>query len=73
MKNIFFKIVEKMINDDNLDFDYHRNGMLSVMKKNHREKLQKYNYVDNDRFKILNKDEISEYLPSATSKVCNTI
>ena len=26
------------------------------------DKLQKYNYVDNDRFKILNKDEISEFM-----------
>lgn len=72
---ISLKLYEKMINDDNLDFDYHRNGMLSVFteEKTYREKLQKYNYVDDNRFKILNKDEISEYLPSATSKVQGAI
>lgn len=72
---ISLKLYEKMISDDNLDFDYHRNGMLSVFteEKTYREKLQKYNYIDEDRFKILNKDEIGEYLPSATSKVKGAI
>lgn len=68
-------LYKKMIKEDNLDFDFHHDGMLSVFTedKTYEEKLNKYNYVDEDRFKILKKDEIPEYLPSATQKIKGAI
>lgn len=67
---ISFNLYEKMINDDKLDFDYHRDGMLSVFTedKSYKERLDKYNYIDEDRFKILDKAELKEYLPSANEE-----
>ena len=64
---ISLNLYEKMINEDNLDFDFHRDGMLSVFTedKSYNEKLKKYNYIDEESFKIFNKDELKEYLPSA--------
>ncbi len=68
---ISIDLYKEMIKDDNLDFDFHHNGMLSVFteEKTYEEKLKKYNYVDKDRFKILEQNEIKEYLPSATDKI----
>lgn len=68
-------LYKKMIKEDNLDFDFHHNGMLSVFteERTYKEKLKKYNYVDEERFKILEKDEISEYLPSGTDKIKGAI
>ncbi|QKF81427.1 NAD(P)/FAD-dependent oxidoreductase [Halarcobacter ebronensis] len=72
---ISLQLYEKMISEDSLDFDYHRDGMLSVFteEESYKQRLQKYNYVDEQRFKILNKDELLEYLPSATSKIKGAI
>ncbi|QDF28405.1 NAD(P)/FAD-dependent oxidoreductase [Halarcobacter anaerophilus] len=67
---ITLNLYEKMIKEDNLDFDYHRDGMLSVFTedKSYKERLKKYNYTDDERFKIFKKDELKEYLPSADIK-----
>ena len=72
---ISLDLYKQMINDDNLDFDFHHKGMLSVFTENksYEEKLKKYNYVDEDRFKILGKSEIKEYLPSANEKTKGAI
>lgn len=67
---ITLNLYEKMIKEDNLDFDYHRDGMLSVFTEDesYNQRLKKYNYVDEERFKILSKDELLDYLPSANSE-----
>ena len=72
---ISLDLYKQMIKEDNLDFDFHHNGMLSVFTENktYEEKLKKYNYVDENRFKILNKNEIKEYLPSSNEKVKGAI
>ncbi|XOB63182.1 NAD(P)/FAD-dependent oxidoreductase [Campylobacterota bacterium DY0563] len=64
---ISLNLYEKMVNEDKLDFDFHRDGMLSVFTedKSYNERLKKYDYVDEDRFKILDKNQLKEYLPSA--------
>lgn len=66
---------EQMIKEHNLDFDYHRNGMLSVFTedKSYNQKLKTYNYVDEDRFKILDFDELQEYVPTITQKAKGAI
>jgi D-amino-acid dehydrogenase len=45
--------------------------MLSIFteEKTYQEKLKKYNFVDEKRFKVLDKEEINEYLPSGTDKI----
>ncbi|RXI44993.1 FAD-dependent oxidoreductase [Malaciobacter mytili] len=72
---ISLKLYEKMIKEDSFDFDYHRTGMLSVFteENSYNQKLKKYNYIDEERFKILNNNELKEYLPSATSKIKGAI
>ena len=72
---ISIECYKKMIKEDNLDFDFHHDGMLSVFTedKSYEEKLKKYNYVDENRFKILEKSEIKEYLPSANEKIKGAI
>lgn len=69
------KLYKKMQKDDNLDFDFHHDGMLSVFTedKTYEEKLAKYSYEDEQRFKILDKSEINEYLPSGTDKIKGAI
>jgi len=54
-----------MQEQEGLDLDFHEKGMLSVFtqEKTYQEKLKKYNYVDEDRFSILDKEQIKEYLP----------
>ncbi|PHO12892.1 FAD-dependent oxidoreductase [Malaciobacter marinus] len=66
---------EQMIKEHNLDFDYHRDGMLSVFteEKSYKEKLKKYNYIDEDRFKVLDFDELQEYVPTITNKAKGAI
>jgi D-amino-acid dehydrogenase len=65
------RLYKKMQKDDNLDFDFHHDGMLSIFteEKTYQEKLKKYNFVDEKRFKVLDKEEINEYLPSGTDKI----
>ncbi len=65
------RLYKKMQKDDKLDFDFHHDGMLSIFteEKTYEEKLKKYNYVDEKRFKILDKNEINDYLPSGTDKI----
>lgn len=72
---ISLDLYKRMIKEDSLDFDFHHDGMLSVFteEKTYEEKLKKYNYVDEDRFKILEKNEIPDYLPSATDKIKGAI
>lgn len=72
---ISIDLYKKMIKEDELDFDFHHNGMLSVFteEKTYEEKLKNYNYVDEDRFKILKNSEIKEYLPSASDKIKGAI
>ncbi|XPV67596.1 MAG: NAD(P)/FAD-dependent oxidoreductase [Halarcobacter sp.] len=54
-----------MQDEEGLDLDFHQKGMLSVFteEKTYEEKLKKYNYVDEERFSVLNKEQIKEYLP----------
>ena len=72
---ISLDLYKQMIKEDNLDFDFHHTGMLSVFTENktYEAKLKNYNYVDEDRFKILDKNDLSEYLPSANEKVKGAI
>ena len=72
---ISLDLYKKMIKEDNLDFDFHHKGMLSVFteEKTYEDKLKKYNYIDENRFRILEKNEINEYLPSANEKVKGAI
>ncbi|AXX91826.1 FAD-dependent oxidoreductase [Malaciobacter molluscorum LMG 25693] len=72
---ISLQFYEKMIKEDNLDFDYHRDGMLSVFTedKSYEDKLKKYNISDDDRFEILNHLQIKEYVPTITSKAKGAI
>ncbi len=69
------RLYKKMQKDDNLDFDFHHDGMLSIFteEKTYQEKLKKYNFVDEKRFKVLDKEEINEYLPSGTDKIKGAI
>lgn len=56
-----------MQENEGLDLDFHQKGMLSVFteEKTYEEKLKKYNFIDEDRFSILDKQQIKEYLPCA--------
>jgi D-amino-acid dehydrogenase len=68
-------LYKQIIEEGNLDFDFHHDGMLSVFTENktYEDKLKKYNYVDEDRHEILSTQKIKEYLPSANENVKGAI
>lgn len=72
---ISLDLYKEMIKENNLDFDFHHDGMLSVFteEKTYQSKLKNYNYVDEERFKILSKSEIPDYLPSAKDDIKGAI
>ena len=61
--------------DDDLDFDFHHDGMLSVFteQKSLDKKLKNYDFIDNDRFEIFDKAKIKEYLPLGNEKIKGAI
>jgi D-amino-acid dehydrogenase len=61
--------------DDGLDFDFHHDGMLSVFTEQSTfdKKLSKYNFEDFDRFEVLNKEKIKNYLPLGNDKIKGAI
>lgn len=61
--------------EDGLDFDLHHDGMLSVFTEQESldKKLAKYNFVDNERFEIFDKEKIKEYLPLGNEKIKGAI
>ncbi|MDZ7820110.1 MAG: FAD-dependent oxidoreductase [Aliarcobacter sp.] len=48
--------------DDNLDFDFHHDGMLSVFteQKSYDKKLSKYEFVNDDIFEVIDKTKIKK-------------
>ena len=64
-------IYEKMQKEDNLDFDYHHTGMLSVFTedKSYEKKLKECENKDKNEFKILNNTQLKEYLPCGSEKI----
>lgn len=65
------ELYKQMIKEDNLDFDFHHNGMLSVFTENktYEAKLKHCENLEEDRYKILEKEEIKEYLPSGKENI----
>lgn len=61
--------------EDGLDFDFHHDGMLSVFTEQESldKKLKKYDFVDNDRFEVFDKEKIKEYLPLGNEKIKGAI
>ena len=68
-------LYEKMQKKDNLDFDYHRTGMLSVFTENatYEKKLKECEFKDPKNYKILSKQETKEYLPCGNDKIKGSI
>ena len=69
---ISIDIYKDLVHKEGIDFDFHHKGMLSVFtqKNTYNEKLQKYNYMDEEnRFEIFNNEKIKEYLPFANDKI----
>ncbi|ADG92752.1 D-amino-acid dehydrogenase [Arcobacter nitrofigilis DSM 7299] len=69
------KLYEKMQKEDNLDFDYHRKGMLSVFTEDatYEKKLKECESKDKKTYKILSKEETKEYLPCGNEKIKGSI
>lgn len=69
------KLYEKMEKEDNLDFDYHRLGMLSVFteEKSLEKKLNECKTKNKDDYKILSDSETKEYLPCGNEKIKGSI
>lgn len=67
-----YKNIQK---EDNLDFDFHHDGMLSIFTESetYEKKLKEYNYEDHERFEILTKTQIKEYVPCLNDKVKGVI
>lgn len=61
--------------NDGLNFDFHHDGMLSVFTEQSTfdKKLSKYNFEDFDRFEVLNKEKIKNYLPLGNDKIKGAI
>lgn len=69
---ISLDIYKDLVYKEGIDFDFHHDGMLSVFTQKHtyKEKLEKYNYIDEeDRFEIFDDAKIKEYLPFANDKI----
>lgn len=68
-------LYKKMQEEDNLDFDFHHDGMLSVFteQKSYDKKLSMYKVVDDEIFKIIDKTKIKDYLPCANDKIKGAI
>uniref|UniRef100_UPI0040485865 NAD(P)/FAD-dependent oxidoreductase n=1 Tax=Aliarcobacter sp. TaxID=2321116 RepID=UPI0040485865 len=61
--------------DDNLDFDFHHNGMLSVFteQKSYDKKLSKYKVTNDEIFEVIDKTKLKEYLPCGNDKIKGAI
>ena len=72
---ITIDLYKQMQIEDGLDFDFHHKGMLSVFteQESYEKKISKYNFVDNDRFEIFNKEQIKDYLPCANDDIKGAI
>ncbi|MBU0924878.1 FAD-binding oxidoreductase [bacterium] len=68
-------LYKKMQEEDNLDFDFHHDGMLSVFteQKSYDKKLSMYKVADNEIFQIIDKTKIKDYLPCANDKIKGAI
>ncbi|RXK12072.1 FAD-dependent oxidoreductase [Halarcobacter mediterraneus] len=72
---ISIDIYKDLVYNVGIDFDFHHKGMLSVFtqKNTYEDKLEKYNYIDENRFEIFNKEKIKEYLPFSNNKIKGAI
>ena len=61
--------------DDNLDFDFHHDGMLSVFteQKSYDKKLSKYQVANDEIFEVIDKTKLKEYLPCGNDKIKGAI
>ena len=61
--------------DDNLDFDFHHDGMLSVFteQKSYDKKLSKYQVTNDEIFEVIDKTKLKEYLPFGNDKIKGAI
>jgi D-amino-acid dehydrogenase len=68
-------LYKKMQEEDNLDFDFHHDGMLSVFteQKSYDKKLSMYKVADDEIFQIIDKTKIKDYLPCANDKIKGAI
>jgi D-amino-acid dehydrogenase len=68
-------LYKKMQKEDNLDFDFHHDGMLSVFteQKSYDKKLSMYKVADDEIFQIIDKTKIKDYLPCANDKIKGAI
>lgn len=68
-------LYKKMQEEDNLDFDFHHDGMLSVFteQKSYDKKLSMYKVADNEIFQIIDKSKIKDYLPCSNDKIKGAI
>jgi D-amino-acid dehydrogenase len=69
------KLYEKIQKEENLDFDYHRKGMLSVFTEDasYEKKLKECENKDKKNYKILSTKETKEYLPCGNEKIKGSI
>ena len=68
-------LYKKMQEEDNLDFDFHQNGMLSVFTEqtSYEKKISKYSYLNDEHFEILQNNKIKDYLPCANEHIKGAI
>ena len=68
-------LYKKMQEEDNLDFDFHQNGMLSVFTEqtSYEKKLLKYPHKNDEHFEIIEKNKISDYLPCGNKDIKGAI
>ncbi|MGM0518400.1 MAG: NAD(P)/FAD-dependent oxidoreductase [Campylobacterota bacterium] len=61
--------------ENNLDFDFHHTGMLNIFTENesYEKKLKEYSVEDFDRFEVLNKNQIKDYLPCGNDDIKGVI
>ena len=61
--------------ESNLDFDFHHTGMLNVFtqQETYDKKLKEYSVEDFDKFEVLNKNQIKQYLPCANEDIKGVI
>ena len=68
-------LYERMQSVDGLDFDFHREGMLSVFteQSSYDKKLLNYAIKNDDIFEIIEKNKIKDFIPCITNEVKGAI
>ncbi len=66
-------LYEQIISDENLDFDYHHDGLLMVYTEQNSFDLKVSHAQDTNRFEICDVAKTKEYLPSVNDKIKGSV